>query len=88
MIRILFIVTALSLSQLSVAGFTPQGRNSIEGRVSTSDNHPLDNMRVFLLSDFYGQLAQTVTDGSGRYQFRNLAAANYYVEVEPGAGLS
>jgi len=60
-----------------------QGRNTVEGRVTTSENRPLENVRVFLLSDFYGQLAQTYTDGSGRYQFRGLRRANYYVQVEP-----
>ena len=68
---------------LAEPGLIQQGRNTVEGRVTTSDNRPLENVRVFLLSDFYGQLAQTYTDGSGRYQFRGLRRANYYVQVEP-----
>jgi tetratricopeptide (TPR) repeat protein len=86
MLRTFFIIAALGISQLNVAAFAIQGRNSIEGRVSNSDNHPVDDARVFLLSDFYSQLAQTVTDGSGRYQFRNLAPGNYYIEIQPSAG--
>jgi tetratricopeptide (TPR) repeat protein len=60
------------------------GRNTIEGRVTTPENRPLDNVRVFLTTDYYGQLAQTYTDGSGRYQFRGVRRGNYYVQVEPG----
>ena len=59
-----------------------QGRNTIEGRITTSDNRPVDNVRVFLTAE--GPLAQTITDGSGRYQFRRIRRGIYYVEVEPG----
>jgi tetratricopeptide (TPR) repeat protein len=59
-----------------------QGRNSIEGRVTTRDDKPLVNVPVFLLNDGYSQRAQTYTDGSGRFHFRNLGTANYYVQVE------
>ena len=60
-----------------------QGRNSIEGRITTPENKSLDNVRVFLLNDSYGQRAQTYTNGSGRYQFSGLGPGNYYVQVEP-----
>jgi tetratricopeptide (TPR) repeat protein len=59
-----------------------QGRNSIEGRVTTTDDKALVNVPVFLLTDGYSQRAQTYTDGSGRFHFRNLGTANYYVQVE------
>jgi len=64
-----------------------QGRNTIEGRITTPENRPLENVRVFLGGDFYGQPRQTYTDGSGRYQFRGIRRGNYYVQVEPaGSG--
>jgi tetratricopeptide (TPR) repeat protein len=78
-------LTAVLAFQIMFAGSVfAQGRNSIEGRITTSDNQPLDNVRVFLLNDSYGQRAQTYTNGSGRYQFNGLGAGNYYVQVEPG----
>ena len=61
-----------------------QNRNAIEGQVTTPDRRGLASLPVFLLNDAYGQKAQTYTDGSGRYYFRNLSAGNYYVQVEPG----
>jgi tetratricopeptide (TPR) repeat protein len=74
----------LSLSFfLPEPGFALQGRNTIEGRVTTSENRPLENVRVFLQGDYYSQLGQTYTDGSGRYQFRGIRRGNYYVQVEP-----
>jgi tetratricopeptide (TPR) repeat protein len=75
-----------ALCALAAAPARAQGRNSIEGRVTTPENRGLVNARVFLLNDGYGQRAQTYTDGSGRYQFRGLGPGNYYVQVEP-AGL-
>jgi tetratricopeptide (TPR) repeat protein len=60
-----------------------QGRNTIEGRITTADNRPVENARVFLTAE--GPLAQTITDGSGRYQFRRLRRGIYYIEVEPGS---
>jgi tetratricopeptide (TPR) repeat protein len=77
-----FAAVALMLSMVSSAGLL-QGRNSIEGRITTPDNKPLENVRVFLLNDTYGNRGQTTTDGSGRYQFNGLGAGNYYVQVEP-----
>src|SRR6266480_7001710 len=68
---------------MMLPGSLIQGRNSIEGRITTPDNKSLDNVRVFLLNDTYGQRAQTYTNGSGRYQFSGLAPGNYYVQVEP-----
>src|SRR2546429_346348 len=74
----------LTLATLLPGAHLIQGRNSVEGRITTTENKSLDNIRVFLLTDSYGQLGQTYTDGSGRYQFRNLNSGNYYIEVEPG----
>jgi tetratricopeptide (TPR) repeat protein len=79
-----FFSVAIGLSLLPSGNVTIQGRNSIEGRVTTAENKGLDNVHVFLLSDSYGQRGQTYTDGSGRYQFRNIGSGNYYIEVDPG----
>jgi tetratricopeptide (TPR) repeat protein len=77
-----FAAVALTLSMVFTAA-SPQGRNSIEGRITTTENKPLENVRVFLLNDTYGNRGQTTTDGSGRYRFNGLGAGNYYVQVEP-----
>jgi tetratricopeptide (TPR) repeat protein len=76
-------ILLLALGAIFPAESLAQGRNSIEGRITTPDNKGVDNVGVFLLNDSYGQRGQTYTDGSGRYQFRNLGAGNYYVQVEP-----
>lgn len=73
----------LAFPMLSAGSVFAQGRNSVEGRITTPDNKGVDNARVFLLNDTYGQYAQTYTNGSGRYQFNGLPAGNYYIQVEP-----
>jgi len=88
MFIIIFASTMLSLNFFWVAPPSalqgPQGRNTIEGRVTTQDNRPLENVRVFLIGEYMGQPRQTYTDGSGRYQFRAIQRGNYSVQVEPG----
>ena len=77
------LTVVLAFPMLFPGSVLAQGRNSIEGRVTTTDNKSLVNVRVFLLNDGYGQRGQTYTDGSGRFYFRNLGIGNYYVQVEP-----
>lgn len=79
----LLVAVILLFAPLSSASLLQQGRNSIEGRIITSDGAPLENVRVFLLSDGYSQLKQIYADSSGRYQFKGLAPGDYYVQVEP-----
>jgi len=82
MFAVSFATAMLTLATFFSGGPLIQGRNSIEGRITTPEKTPLNNVRVFLLNDTYGQSGQTYTDGSGRYQFRNIGSGNYYVEVE------
>ena len=65
--------------------FAYQNRNTIEGRVQTSDHQPISEVRVFLKNDSYSEIATTYTDGSGRFRFLNLVSGVYYVQIEPGA---
>jgi tetratricopeptide (TPR) repeat protein len=76
---------AATLISVNLYGVPPsfQGRNVIEGTVSGDERRPLSEVRVFLKNDGYGQIAQTYTDGSGRFRFGNLLSGNYYVEVDP-----
>jgi tetratricopeptide (TPR) repeat protein len=76
-------MTIMVATLFNASGFFQQGRNSIEGLINTTDNRTLENVRVFLLNDGYSQLKQIYADGSGRYQFKGLAAGDYYVQVEP-----
>jgi tetratricopeptide (TPR) repeat protein len=80
------LITSLMLFVTSVMPpvVAVQGRNSIEGRITNREGTGMNNMRVFLLNDSYGQRDQAYTDGSGRYRFRNLPIGNYYIQVEPG----
>lgn len=81
--RVIFAFGIVAILPLSAVDASAQNRNRIEGRVLTSEGKALPNVRVFLLNDAYGQRGFTYTDGSGRYEFRNLSAGNYYVQVEP-----
>ena len=76
------LIVVLAFPMLFPGNVLAQGRNSVEGRVTTTDNKPLVNVPIFLLNDGYGQRGQTYTDGSGRFHFRNLGIGNYYVQVE------
>jgi tetratricopeptide (TPR) repeat protein len=85
MLAFLFFSLTLIAGQLSPALLWIQGRNSIEGRVTTADNRPIDNIRVTLQSESYGTLATTYLDGAGRYQFRGIRPGTFYVLCEaPG----
>jgi len=75
----------MALGQASFAPPFIQNRNTIEGRVQTSDHHPISEVRVFLKNDSYSEIATTYTDGSGRFRFLNLMSGVYYIQIEPGA---
>lgn len=75
---------AVTVVQFSFAPSPIQARNTIEGRVTTTDHRPLSELRVFLQNDAYSQIATAYTDGGGRFRFANLASGVYYVQVEPG----
>lgn len=62
---------------------TVQNRNRINGRVSTVDDKPIENVRVTLLSDRLTQTGVEYTDSSGRYTFENLSRGFYSILVEP-----
>jgi len=75
----------MALGQGSFAPPFIQNRNTIEGRVQTSDHQPISEVRVFLKNDSYSEIATTYTDGSGRFRFLNLMSGVYYIQIEPGA---
>lgn len=81
LLNYLVAATLISVS-LHGAPASLQGRNVIEGTV-TAGARPLGEVRVFLKNDGYSQIAQTYTDGSGRFRFGGLPSGNYYVEVDP-----
>jgi tetratricopeptide (TPR) repeat protein len=65
-------------------GATGQIQNTIEGRVTSPEHRPIENVRVLLQNDSYSQLRMTYTDATGRFQFQGIASAIYYIQVEPG----
>jgi tetratricopeptide (TPR) repeat protein len=81
----LFVSLAMSMFQVWFVASPIQTRNVIEGRVTSSTGRPLTDMRVMLKNGSYSEIASTLSDGSGRFRFMNLASGNYIVEVEPGA---
>ncbi|HKA16724.1 MAG TPA: tetratricopeptide repeat protein [Blastocatellia bacterium] len=78
------LTAAITVVPFSVAPSSVQARNTIEGRVTTTDHRPLSELRVFLQNDAYSQIATAYTDGAGRFRFTNIASGIYYVQVEPG----
>jgi tetratricopeptide (TPR) repeat protein len=79
----LFVVIGLLQGQLFQGTLRLQARNTIEGRVTTADNRPLERVPVLLLTGGYTQLAQVYTNSIGQFRFTNLGAGEYYVQVEP-----
>jgi uncharacterized protein HemY len=75
-----FIFAALNPLFSTNTGF--QARNTIDGRVTTSNNQPVINARVYLQNDAYSEIAATYTDGSGRFIFRNQGSGIYNIVVE------
>src|SRR5262249_1135068 len=63
-----------------------QARNTIEGRVSTSDGRAVSNAQVTLQNDAYSPIGSAYTDAAGRFRFMNLISGNYTVVVEAGSG--
>lgn len=64
---------------------TPAGKGSIEGIVSDTISHaPIPKAQVSLTLPMGGPVT-AVTDGSGRFAFRNLPAGNYWLNAtKPG----
>lgn len=63
-----------------------QARNTIDGRVSTSDGRSISNARITLQNDSYSNVGSSYTDAAGRFRFMNIANGNYNVILEPGPG--
>ncbi len=65
-----------------------QGEQSvISGRVTTHNGQPAAKLIIFLRTPG-SRVAETQTDGDGRYRFASLAAGSYSLEVEKqGAGV-
>lgn len=66
---------------VSVESAVWQARNSISGTVSNSEGSPLNRMRVELLNEVEMTVAQTYTDSTGHYNFRNLTPGTFIVRV-------
>lgn len=72
----------LAFGQLWTAVAPAQVRNTIEGRVLTTEGRPLVNARVVLQNDSYSEVNQVYADGSGRFVFKNLPSGTYNVVAD------
>ncbi len=84
MSAISFLITPM----LFLVSFVPSGlssvwqsRNSISGTVSNTEGKPLNRMRIELLNEVEMTVAQTYTDSTGHYNFRNLTPGTFIVRV-------
>lgn len=57
--------------------------STITGTVFDDQRNPVVSVDVELLNENYALRGKTRTDGSGRYQFSNLADGRYYIRVLP-----
>ena len=48
-----------------------------------TDGQPIENARVTLKNTVYSEIAQDLTDMSGRYRFNSVGTGVFYIEVDP-----
>ncbi len=73
------VVAALLFGAVGVAQMTAV----INGTVIGPDHRPADQVRVTVMDDGYAVLASTLTDSSGRFQFRVRGSTTFYIDAEP-----
>lgn len=81
---LLFFLLVFSIAFPSSASM--QARNTIEGRVTTSDGRAVSNAQVTLQNDAYSPVGSGYTDAAGRFRFFNLVSGNYVIVIEAGTG--
>jgi tetratricopeptide (TPR) repeat protein len=79
----LSLIAVIVVSGFFVQTLNAQNRNSISGFVFNESRQPLADTYVELLDDLYTTKGRTKTNGSGLYNFRNLADGQYSVKVLP-----
>ncbi|KAA3649075.1 MAG: carboxypeptidase regulatory-like domain-containing protein, partial [Proteobacteria bacterium] len=67
-----------ALNAEKIVDFNLKPLNSIRGRVTDSQNQPIDDFSVYLINT-YGFVTSTSTDSMGHYSFNGLEADNYNV---------
>ena len=85
MLTIIFLCLAIAVGPVGITSSPAQASNIIEGRVTNRGGKAITDSRVTLSNESYSQVGSTLTDGSGRYQFKGLPSGVYYVEVEPSS---
>lgn len=78
----LFFTLAMQAGSVS-AGTLVQGKNSISGIVYGEARRPVADVYVELMDEMYRTVAQTKTNGAGRYVFSGLPEGYYKVKVLP-----
>lgn len=58
-----------------------QNRNAIRGRITDTENRPIERIRVELRDEVEMAVAQTYTDSLGRYAFNSLSLGTFIVKV-------
>jgi len=75
-----FLCVAFQLS--AVVTIAVQATTVINGTVIGPDHRPAAQVRVTVMDEGYAVLASTLTDSSGRFQFRVRASTSYYIDAE------
>jgi Flp pilus assembly protein TadD len=61
----------------------PQGSFTVMGSVRSTQNRPIDSIRVTLLDDNYQTIQTIFTDSTGRYRFPPVRSGTYIIRVQP-----